>query len=286
MIPEGSGPIKVSNFSKCGDLVYALPVLRALHRLTGRKIHLLVSGNAWQFALILEEQPYIHEVELDDSQAHCTENNVFPNWEHYKPGEGINLSLQPSYFEPSAPVCWTNAVMRAAGVTELTHGDCLALPSLVNHRRWLYGIDVALNGKPQKPPKTVIIAPETDTLDELFPEIWQEIIDQIAAYEYEPVIVGTRRTAIFQNCRDLRGLTSVPVLARVIAESRAFIGAHSFPWHLARHSETPAICLQTWREGLRRCLPVDTPYTWVEPKHWRNVVPTLLGKTLLQEVVA
>ena len=278
--------IRVSHWGKMGDLVYALPVLRALSRLRGEKIQLMTSGACWQLAPLLWEQPYIGDVELDDSQAHYIEHNVFPNWEFFKPCEGLNLSLQPMYFEPSAPVSWTHCYMKAAGVTELLASDCVALPSLVNHRRWLQGVDVALDGKPQKAPKTVIIATETDTLDELFPEIWQEIMDQITEYGYEPVLVGTRRTATFVRCTDLRGLTSVPVLARVIADSRAFIGAHSFPWHLARHSETPAICLQTWREGLRRCLPVDTPYTWVEPKHWRNVIPTLLGKSLLQEVVA
>ena len=282
--------MRVSHFGKMGDLMYALPVLRALHRITGEKITLLTSGACTQLAPLLWEQPYFADVELEDTQAHeivpIPRGAIFPHWEWFKAGEGLNLSLQPSYFTDDAPVSWTNCYMRATGVTELLKSDCVALPSLVNHRRWLNGITVELDGKPQPPPKTVIVATETDTLDELFPEIWQEIIDQIVDAGYQPVLVGTRWLAKFERCTDLRGLTSVPVLARMIAESRGFIGAHSFPWHLARHSETPAICLQTWREGLRRCLPVDTPYTWLDAKDWRQAVPALLGQTVLQEVVA
>lgn len=273
-----------------GDLVYALPVLRALHRLHGEKIHLLTSGGCTQLAPLLWEQPYIADVELEDTQAHeivpIQRGAIFPHWRWFKPGDGLNLSLQPAYFEDTAPVSWTRCYMRAAGVTELTNSDCVALPSLVNHRRWLYGVDVAVNGTIQEKPKTVILAPENDSLDELFPEIWQSLVHDVREAGYDPVLVGVRRSAVFTGCTDLRGLTSVPVLARLIAEARGFIGAHSFPWHLARHSETPAICLQTWRDGLRRCLPVDTPYTWVEPKHWKQIVPALLGQGALQEVVA
>lgn len=251
---------------------------------------MLVSGSAWQFALVLEEQPYIAEVELEDTQAHATvpieRGAMFPYWNWYPPGHGINLSLQPMYFDDTAPISWTKCYMQAAGITELATSDCVALPSLVNHRRWLRDITVELDGRPQAIPNTIMVAPENDSLDELFPEIWQSIVDQIAEAGYQPVLVGTRRLAKFERCTDLRGLTSVPVLARMIAESRGFIGAHSFPWHLARHSETPAICLQTWREGLRRCLPVDTPYTWLDAKDWRQAVPALLGQTVLQEVVA
>ena len=280
LIPEGDGPLKVSNFSKCGDIVYALPVLRALHRITGRKIHLLVSGSAWQFALVLQEQPYIHEVELEDTLAHRTfpieRGAIFNHWDWYLPKHGINLSLQPMYFYDEAPISWTHCVMQAAGVTELTNSDCVALPSLVNHRRWLDGIDVECAGKKQAKPKTIILAPETDTLDELMPSIWQEISLQVMQAGLTPVVVGTRRQFQLDGCTDLRGLTSVPVLARLIAESRGFIGAHSFPWHLARHSETPAVCVQTWREGLRRCLPVDTPYTWYDAKDYLSAVPTVL----------
>ena len=278
--------IKVSCFNKMGDLVYALPVLRALHRTRGEKIHLLTSGSCWQFAPLLWEQPYIAEVELDESQAHATvpihRGAIFPGWEFYTPQEGINLSLQPAYFSETAPVSWTCCYMQAAGIDELTDSDCVALPTLVNHRRWLYGIDVFSNGKPIPPPNTFLIAPETDTLDEIMPSTWQSIIDQIVEAGHDVMVVGTRRFSSFERCLDLRGQTSVPVLSRLIAECRGFIGAHSFPWHLARHSETPAVCLQTWREGLRRCLPIDTPYTWVEPMDWPHAVKTVLQSTLTE----
>lgn len=263
-----------------GDLVYALPVLRALHRITGTKVTLLTSGSCYQLAPLLWEQPYIADVELEDTKAHHTipieRGAIFEHWEWYQPGFGLNLSLQPDFFKDDAPISWTHCYMKAAGVAELTKEDCLALPSLVNHRRWLDGIDVEMNGKPMKKPQTIVLAPETDTLDELMPEVWQRIIDTLREGGYDSLVVGTRRLMTLINCTDLRGLTSVPVLARLIAEARGFIGAHSFPWHLARHSETPAVCLQTWREGLRRCLPVDTGYTWIEPMDWRYALTVLL----------
>lgn len=288
--------IKVSNFNKCGDVVYSLPVLRAISRLYGEKIHLLMSGSAWQFALVLEEQPYIGHVELEETQAHATvpieRGAIFPHWSWYEPGEGFNLSLQPNFFLDEAPVSWSHCYMKAAGVKELTDGDCVALPSLVNHRRWLYGVDVSCNGVLYAKPNTIIVAPETDTLDVLCPDVWNHIIGQIAQAGYHALIVGVRKEPAYfdaedlSSSTDLRGLTSVPVLARLIAESRGFIGAHSFPWHLARHSETPAVCLQTWREGLRRCLPVDTPYTWIDAKDYQTAVPTVLGGCLVQQVPA
>lgn len=283
--------IRVSNFNKMGDVMYSLPVLRALARITQQKIHLLASGSCWQLAPLLWEQPYIGEVELEETQAHAPvtieRGAMFPYWNWYPAAHGYNLSLQPAYFTDDAPISWTHCYMQAAGVTELTEQDCVALPSLVNHRRWLYGIDVVSNGKKLDLPNTIILAPETDSLDEIFPEFWDAIAEHCIEEDYMPVIVGTRRCKSLSdvNLVDLRCLTSVPVLARLIAESRGFIGAHSFPWHLARHSGTPAVCLQTWREGLRRCLPVDTPYTWIDSKDYLTAVPTVM-KLMNQQPVA
>ena len=278
--------IKVSNFNKMGDVMYALPVLRALARSHREKIHLLASGSSWQLAPLLWEQPYIGEVELDDTKAHATvpieRGAIFPHWQWYAPGEGFNLSLQPRFFTDDAPISWTHCYMEAAGVKELRDSDCMALPSLVNHRRWLDGIDVECAGKMQSKPKTIILAPETDTLDELMPDIWQHIVNEVVDHGHEPIMVGTRRLSKFYRCTDLRGFTSVPVLARLIAESRGFIGAHSFPWHLARHSETPAVCLQTWREGLRRCIPIDTSCNWIEPQDYLSAVSVVLNRQAAQ----
>lgn len=274
--------LKVSCFNKMGDLVYALPVLRALWRLHGEKIHLLTSGHCWQLAPLLWEQPYIGEVELDETKAHeiipIERGAIFPHWNWYAQGKGLNLSLQPRFFTDDAPISWTHCYMEVAGVKALLDSDCVALPSLVNHRRWMQGIDIDVAGTRQAKPKTIILAPETDTLDELMPELWQHVVNEVVDHGHEPIMVGTRRIAKFYRCTDLRGLTSVPVLARLIAESRGFIGAHSFPWHLARHSETPAVCLQTWREGLRRCLPVDTSCNWIEPQDYLSAVSMVLNR--------
>jgi ADP-heptose:LPS heptosyltransferase len=280
----------VSHFGKMGDLVYALPVLRALHRLTGTKVTLLTSGLCYQMAPLLEEQPYIEEVELEDTKAHeivpIIRGAIFPHWEWFTDGHGFNLSPQPDFFKDDAPISWTRCYMQAAGIEHLDFADTQVFPSLLNHHRWMNGIDVELNGKRVEKPKTIVLAPEVESLSELPYQEWQRVIDRVQDAGYTPIIVGTKPHTSFFNCTDLRGCTTVPVLARLIADARGFIGAHSFPWHLARHSETPAVCLQTWREGLRRCLPIDTPYTWLTPEEWEMAVPHVLGLVKPQEVNA
>lgn len=264
--------MKVSHLGKMGDLMYALPVMRALARIYDTKIELVTSGLCWQLVPLLWEQPYISEITLDD-QAHEIVDHIFPKWDVLP--DGINLSLQPQYYEPISPVTWTHCYMKAACVDTLTKQDCVGLPSLVNHRRWLYGIHVELDGKRLTPPNTVIVAPECESLAELRPEMWQEIIDMLLMHHHV-VVVGTRQSPDYEGVTDLRGKTSVPVMARMIAEARYFIGAHSFPWHIARHAEVPALCIQSWREAMIRLLPVDTPYWWVEPEHWEEAVMELL----------
>lgn len=266
--------MKVSHFGKMGDLLYALPVLRALARTHNTKVELVTSGLCWQLVPLLWEQPYIGEIELIDEQPEI-QDHIFPNWQYFKNGDGLNLSLQPAYYEKLSPVTWTHCYMQAAGVPALTHGDCLALPSLVNHRRWLYGVQVNLNGKRLTPPNTVIVAPECESLAELRPELWQDVIDLLVMHHHV-VVVGTRSSPDFEGVTDLRGKTSVPVMARMIAEARYVIGAHSLPWHLARHCEVPALCIQSWREAMIRLLPVDTTYWWVEPENWEEAVVELL----------
>lgn len=280
--------IRMSCFNKMGDIMYALPAVRAMARLTAKKVHLVISGYCWQMVPLLWEQPYIGEVDLEDvkPQVEIHRGAIFPDWEWFKDGNGFNLSLQPDFFKDDAPISWTRCYMNALGIEGLEPADCTVLPSLVNHRRWMTGVQVDVDGKRQETPRTIVIAPETDTLDELSPGQWQQVVDRVADANYQPVIVGVRRPYLLFNCLDLRGQTTVPVLARVIADSRGFIGAHSFPWHIARHSETPAVCLQTWREGLRRCLPIDTSYTWLTPEEWELAVPSVLGLHKPKEVFA
>lgn len=283
--------MKVSHFGKMGDLVYALPVLRALHRTTGEKVHLLTSGTCWQFAPLLWEQPYIEEVELEDTKAHSIvpidRGAIFPHWQWYAEGDGLNLSLQPSYFRDAAPISWTRCYMEAAGITELLPEDLVALPTLVNHHRWMSGITVANDGVPQERTNTFIVAPEVESLASIEWGIWRQIINALIPVGHV-ILVGVHRYPKMtftvwplagDRFTDMRGLTTVPTLATLIAEAHGFIGAHSFPWHLARHSGVLSVCLQSWREGLRRCLPVDTDYLWMEPNDWPKAVEMLTKET-------
>lgn len=278
--------IPVHHGGKMGDLIYALPVLRALARQKNDKIALTTSALCWQIVPLLWEQPYFASVELDDAHTYHITNCVMSNWEYFKSGEGLNLSLQPC-MKDMADQTWTHIYMKLCGVEELQAQDCLALPSLVNHRRWHYGLTVTYDGQVQSIGKQIVIAPEVETLESAPMDVWVKIINE--SLETHPVVLIGRNTTVdfvqgVQAWRaepiskwpnriiDLRGQTTVSTMARIIAESSGFIGAHSFPWHLARHSEVPAVCVQKWLDGLYRCRVIDTPSMWVEPEAWRQAV--------------
>lgn len=271
--------LKVHHAGKMGDLVYALPVIRALAREYG-PITLVTSGHCWQMVPLLWEQPYIADVELDAERPYeILESKIWDHWKYFENGDGINLSPQPDFYEPKAPVFWTLCYLRAASLQlkreiKLERQDCLVLPSLINHRRWMNSCEVEINGKKQKMPKTIIMAPEVESLEPWPLGTMEHLYLTLQTAGYKPIIVGCNRVDACPD--DLRGLTTVPILARLIADAKGFIGAHSFPWHLARHSETPAICLQRWRDGLKRCLPIDTEYHWYEPEDWEKGVNKLL----------
>lgn len=256
---------------KMGDLLYALPVLRALARVHGTRIHLTTSGLCWQLVPLLWEQPYIGHVALDESRPYEIPfgSGITNHWNHYADGEGINLSLQPKHYADQCPINWTQAYAWIAGVT-LQPEDFMSLPSLVNHRRWFQSVDCRLDGKKQDITQTIVVAPEVETLDPAPAETWTKIIDALTE-NYRVILVGQKHEPNYHHkimawagtknthrLSDMRGCTTVPTLARIIAESAGFIGAHSMPWHLARLSHVPAFCFQKWREGLRRCIPIDT----------------------------
>jgi len=257
---------------KMGDLIYCLPVLRALHRTTGERIHLTTSGLCYQLGPLLEEQPYIAEVVVDDSRPYQLTNGVTTHWEFYAPGEGLNLSLQPKMFTPGAPVSWTRAYAAVAGIT-LEAADYVAFPSLVNHRRWFLAHQVAFDGIPLDRTATAVVAPDAETVQAAEPEVWRGLVAALREH-VRVILVGQRPAPAIQHVTDLRGLTTVPTMARLIAEAAVFIGAHSAPWQIARHTEVPAVCLGP-RRALHRSIPIDTPWHWYEPEQWRDAVAWL-----------
>lgn len=278
--------LRVHHAGKMGDVIYSLPVLRALARTFSEKIHLTTSGMCWQLVPLLWEQPYIEDVVVDETRPYSIPpGGVTTNWEFYRNGEGINLSLQPKHYEDICPINWTLASAWIGGVG-LKPADYIGLPTLVNHRNWHRQVEVHYDGVRQTLSPTIILAPEVESLSPADDEIWVKIIAELLELEYRVLVIGRHRqstleascpTWIFDspNLVDLRGLTTVASAARLIAEAHGFIGAHSLPWHLARQAGTPAICLQTWREGLRRCVPIDSNPTlcpWVEPDDWLKAV--------------
>ena len=274
--------INVHHAGKMGDVIYALPVLRALHRLFGEKIHLVTSGMCWQLVPLLWEQPYLDEIVVDDTRAYSIPlGGITTGWDYYKDGEGINLSLQPKHYEPDCPINWTMAAAHIAGVSEITKDDMLALPSLVNHRRWHFDVEVAYDGKRQRLTPTIVVAPEVESLAPTDEKVWMGLIAKFLALGYRVIRIGRQAKPDWKvgpyasRYHDLGGVTTVAAAARLIAEAQGFVGAHSFPWHLARHAGTPAICLQGWREGLRRCVPIDSSPNlcpWVDPADWDRAV--------------
>ena len=270
--------IRVHHSGKMGDVIYALPVMRALHRIFGEKIHLTTSGLCWQLVPLLWEQPYFEDVVVDETRPYSIpqDTGVSLNWDFYTEGQGINLSLQPAYYKLNAPISWTMAAAWIAGIDTLEQADFVALPSLVNHRRWYHGVEVQYDGKPVTLTPTVVLAPEVESLDSAPQGTWVRIAERLHEAGFAVLVVGKQQDDAFPvYVTDLRGVTTVASMARLIAEATVFIGAHSFPWHVARHAGTPAICLQGWREGLRRCIPIDTVperAPWVEPDHWTAAV--------------
>ena len=236
--------------------------MKALARIHG-PIHLTTSPICWQMVPLLWEQPYFADVDVDDKHEYKITKGIFNFWEYYEPGEGINMSSQPSFFTIDSPVSWTHCYAKVAGVT-LEQSDFCVFPLLQNQRRYLKSCDVAFDGKTQNLPNYIVIAPEVETLTNDFD--WSQVEDVILSHGYKAVWVGKNHSTIE---------TTVPTLARIILDAKGFIGAHSFPWHLARHLEVPAICLQEWRDPLIRCIPIDTPYLWLEPSSFMTAMDVL-----------
>ena len=112
------------------------------------------------------------------------------------------------------------------------------------------------------PPKTLVLAPESETLKTIPLFYWQSLAKKLSKH-FTVLVVGTRPDDTFDvvgNLRDLRGLTTISSVARLLAEAHLVIAANSLPWHLARHAGTPVFCWQD--QYLERCTPVDTPYVF------------------------
>ena len=265
--------IRVHHAGKMGDLVYALPVMRAIARKTGQKIHLTTSALCFSLVPLLWEQPYFEDVVIDSSKPYKMADGVMSGWNFYDTGDGINLSPQPDFYLPDAPIPWTTCYEQVSGAGPLVEADFCAFPTLVNHRRWYFSHEIKFDGKPEERYKRIVVATETESLDETDFSIWDEIMRSFHR-KYAIILVGKKVWPLPTNLhvKDLRGLTTVPTMARIIAEADGFIGAHSLPWHIARHSETPAVCIQKWRKGLQRCIPIDTDYNWIEPENWKDAI--------------
>ena len=262
--------MKVHHGGKNGDLVYALPVIKALAREHG-KITLVTSALCYQLVPLLYEQPYIQDVEMDYSRSYKTEDGSIIPWNVLSPEEGINLSPQPSMYRPNAPVNWTNAYAEIAGLKSLTVHDRIALPTLWNHRQWYWEHNVTSGTVKWTPPKTCVLAPESETLKCIPGWIWRGVAEKLKR-SFSVIVIGVKVDKTFQGIEgviDLRGLTTVSAAARLLAEAHLVISANSLPWHLARHAGTPTFCFQD--QYLERCIPVDTPYIFYTSEQWERM---------------
>lgn len=262
--------MKVSHCGKNGDLIYALPVIKALARRNGGKIDIFTSGLCFQIVPLLMEQPYIGNVEMDYTRSYKITENCLDPWAVLPPEEGMNLSPQPAMYRPDAPVCWTNAYGEVAGIKELTFYDRIALPTLLNHRLWYYGHRVEYqDNRKWTPPMTCVIAPESETLKCAPWWVWRKIAERMQK-ELQVVFIGQRRDdPAPAGAIDLRGHTTVSSIARLLAEARVVVCANSLPWHLSRHAGTPTITLQD--QVLERCTPVDTPSYLYTSANWEKL---------------
>lgn len=267
--------MKVHMAGKMGDLVYALPVVKALARQHG-PLTLVTSALCYQLVPLLWEQSYLADVEMDYTRSYKMENGSIEPWAILSVSEGINLSPQPALYRLGAPVPWTLAYAQIAGVDVLTPKDMVAFPTLWNHRQWYWEHTVTTQGaKEWKPPATCIIAPETEGLRPIPLWAWGNVIEELSNY-FRVIVIGTHMTKIpftsngVPRYIDLRGLTTVSTIARLLAEAHVAICANSLPWHLARHAGTPTFCFQD--QYVDRCTPVDTPYCFFTSEQWKSLV--------------
>lgn len=255
--------LAIHHAGKMGDLIYALPVMKALSRERGEKVHLITSALCFQLVPLLWEQSYIQNVEMDYSRSYCMRNGSVEPWAVLSPGEGINLSPQPSMYRPDAPVSWTMAYAEIAGIKELTLKDKIALPSLWNHRQWYWEHVIKVEGKPEwRPPETVVLAPESESIRTVPLWVWHDLAKQLRE-SFMVIVVGMQTEEPYfdlPGIRDLRGLTTLASAAKMMAEACAVVSTISLPFQIARHAGTPTFCLQD--QYLERCIPVDTPYRW------------------------
>ena len=273
----------VHHAGKNGDLVYALPVVKALARQHG-KITLVTSALCYQLVPLLWEQPYIADVEMDYSRSYrIDEHGSLDPWSVLSPEEGINLSPQPAMYRPHAPVQWTHAYAEIAGIDKLEPRDKIALPTLWNHRQWYWEHTVKTEGKDGgetlwSPPKTAVLAPESETLKTIPLQYWRRLAEWIAPHFDAVLVIGTKPDKEFSRVakvRDLRGLTTVASVARLCSEAHIVIAANSLPWHIARHSGTPTFCWQD--QYLERCVPVDTPYAFYTVDQLERMSEDVIG---------
>ncbi len=256
---------------KMGDLVLALPAIRAYARLHG-PIDLVTSPLCIPIVPLLWDCPYIESIEVDNSQIYEADGKVLLQWEYFKNGEGINLSPQPAFRQEVAPFSmppysYSDCYSMILGVSP-QYEDYMIFPALVNHRRWFDSHEVFYKGVSQKKRKTVVIAPEAESVPMAGNYIWDQVISGLKYYGYEPVIIKKK------------GTTTIPTAARMIAEADALIGAHSFPMQLAARIEVPTVCLQDMVFTLDRANPMKANVKYVDPKDWVNAVQyvTEMGK--------
>ena len=139
-------------------------------------------------------------------------------------------------------------------------GDYMIFPSLVNHRRWFNSHEVFYKGESQNKQKTVIIAPECESVPSGFEEVEYKINIVLKNHGYE--IITLRKPYIH----------TIPTVARMISEADALIGAHSFPMQLAARIEVPTVCLQEMVPTLDRANPIKANVKYIDPKDWRKAV--------------
>lgn len=275
--------MKISMGGKNGDLVYCLPVIKAIARQRGTKVTLVTSPLVYQLVPLLWLQPYLQDVLVDDTQPYKIVDGCVEPWQILSKEEGLNLSPQPAMYRPNAPVQWTAAYMEIAGVKELLPRDKIAFPTLWNHRQWYWGMETTSEGqdgkaKTWKPPTTVVLAPESQTLKTIALSYWREVAVEILKNSAATVIVvGEKLTNDFAglSVKDLRGLTTVSTVASLLAEATLVIAANSLPWHLARHAGTPTFCFQD--QYLERCIPIDTPFVFYTSENRKGMIADALG---------
>lgn len=213
--PRNLHPTKPTNIlvkrrSAYGDVLVAAAVLPALKkRYPDAKLYFLSDPNC---AAVLKNNPYIHQILMDKDLKGLTFQRLYNLDYAYEIRPNVNI-LQAYADECGVPLQDCELFIDTQPVNDLPEK--------------YVAFHVA---------KTAWVGRNWTT------EGFQVIADRVKNAGYEVVCVGSKGEGVLEGSLDLRQKLTVQQLATVMRNAKAFVGADSFPMHVAQAVKTPGVC--------------------------------------------